>query len=235
MNSGAPSPDLSLILPFRNQADHLASLVRRYLDEFRPHPWSFELVLVPNACTDESVRMCRELEAAHPEVRSVENPHGGWGRSVRAGLSTARGRYLCYTNSARTEPAQIPAVFSLARDRAPVLVKTVRRSRGNLLREFGSLLYNLECRALFQLRCRDVNGTPKVFPRELLDHVHLASDGDLLDVELLAKSRRLGWRVLEIPVEGWKRHGGKSSTNLGSARRMLLGALEFWWKGLPDP
>jgi hypothetical protein len=40
--------------------------------------------------------------------------------------------------------------------------------------------------------------------------------------------------VLEIPVEGWKRHGGKSSTNLGSARRMYWGALELWWKGLPN-
>lgn len=234
MSSAEASPELSVVLPFRNQADHLSALVRRYLDEFRLHPWSFELVLVPNACTDDSVRMCRELEAADPRVRSVENPRGGWGLSVRAGLSASRGRYLCYTNSARTEPVQVPEAFALARKRGPALVKIVRRARGHLFREAGSFLYNLECRALFQLRCRDVNGTPKVFPRELLDRVTLTADGDLLDVELLAKARRLGWRVLEIPVEGWRRHGGKSSTNLGSARRMVLGALGLWWKGLPN-
>ena len=234
MSASAAAPDLSVILPFRNQADHLASLIGRYLDALRPQPWSFELVLVPNACTDDSVRLCRELEKADPRVRSVENARGGWGLSVRVGLAAAKGSHLCYTNSARTEPAQIPEVYSLARQRGTIIVKTVRRSRGNMLREYGSLLYNLECRALFQLRCRDVNGTPKVFPRTLLDQVRLTSDGDLLDVELLAKAKRLGWPVAEIAVEGWKRHGGKSSTNLASARRMYLGALELWWKGLPD-
>lgn len=223
-------PDLSVVLPFRNQADHLDALIRRYLDEFKPHPWTFELVLVPNACTDESVRLCRELEKADPRVRVVENPAGGWGLSVRTGLSSARGRFLCYTNSARTEPAQIPEAFGMLQGRSSTLVKIVRVERRNFLREFGSFLYNLECRALFKLGCRDVNGTPKIFPRELLDSIRLTSDGDLLDVELLAQARRRGWSILELPVEGWKRHGGKSSTNFRSAGRMYAGALKLWWK-----
>jgi glycosyltransferase involved in cell wall biosynthesis len=221
--------DLSVILPFRNQADHLRPLIRRYLDEFASHSWSFELVLVPNACTDDSVRICRELGAADPRVRVVENPKGGWGLSVRTGLDAARGRFVCYTNSARTEPAQVPAAFGRVAERT--LVKIVRRGRGNFLREFGSFLYNLECRALFRLGCRDVNGTPKIFARELLERLSLTSDGDLLDVELLSKARRLGWRILEVPVEGWKRHGGKSSTNFKSAGRMYTGALKLWWNG----
>jgi len=223
--------DLSVVLPFRNQADHLGPLVRRYLDEFSPHPWSFELVLVPNACTDDSVRICREAASADPRIRVVENPQGGWGLSVRTGLGAARGRFVCYTNSARTEPAQIPDAFDRLRDRPSAIVKIVRRGRGNFLREFGSFLYNLECRALFRLGCRDVNGTPKIFARELLDRVALTSDGDLLDVELLSKARRLGWRIVEVPVEGWKRHGGKSSTNFKSAGRMYGGALRMWWNG----
>lgn len=231
MSVESAAPELSVILPFRNQADHLGPLVRRYVDEFAAQPWTFELVLVPNACTDESVRICRDLEAGDGRVRVVENARGGWGLSVRTGLSIARGRFLCYTNSARTEPALIPSVFERVRSRPSTLVKVVRRARGNAVREFGSFLYNLECRALFRLGCRDVNGTPKVFSRDLLDGVHLASDGDLLDVELLAQTRRRGWRIVEVPVEGWKRHGGKSSTNFKSAGRMYAGALELWWKG----
>jgi len=223
--------DLSVVLPFRNQADHLGPLVRRYIDTFSPHPWSFELVLVPNACTDDSARICREAASADSRIRVVENPKGGWGLSVRTGLGAASGRYVCYTNSARTEPAQIPDAFDRLRDRPSAIVKIVRRGRGNFLREFGSFLYNLECRALFRLGCRDVNGTPKIFARELLDRVALTSDGDLLDVELLSKARRLGWRIVEVPVEGWKRHGGKSSTNFKSAGRMYAGALRMWWNG----
>ena len=54
--------------------------------------------------------------------------------------------------------------------------------------------------------------------------MRLRSDGDLLDLELLAKVQRFGLPVVELPVEGFRRHGGRSSTNLGSAWRMYRGA-----------
>jgi hypothetical protein len=44
-------------------------------------------------------------------------------------------------------------------------VKANRKIRDHWSRRLGSLLYNLECRALFDLSVWDVNGTPKVFPR----------------------------------------------------------------------
>ena len=48
-----------------------------------------------------------------------------------------------------------------------VVVKANRKIREHWTRRLGSLLYNLECRALFDLSNWDVNGTPKVFPRAL--------------------------------------------------------------------
>ena len=46
-----------------------------------------------------------------------------------------------------------------------VVVKANRRSATTGGAGLGSLLYNLECRALFDLSFWDINGTPKVFPR----------------------------------------------------------------------
>ena len=46
-------------------------------------------------------------------------------------------------------------------------MKANRKIRDNWRRRLGSLLYNLECRALFDLANWDINGTPKVFPRAL--------------------------------------------------------------------
>jgi hypothetical protein len=71
-----------------------------------------------------------------------------------------------------------------------------------------------------------VNGTPKFFSRELFEQAALESEGDMLDMELLAKAERLGVRVVEMPIAGFKRHGGKSSTTLASAWKMYTGA----WK-----
>jgi hypothetical protein len=60
----------------------------------------------------------------------------------------------------------------------------------------------------------------------LFERAALESEGDMIDMELLAQAGRHGVRVAEMPIAGFKRHGGKSSTTLRSAWKMYLGA----WK-----
>ena len=48
------------------------------------------------------------------------------------------------------------------------VIKASRKIRENWKRRLGSLLYNLECRALFDLPYWDINGTPKVFGRHFI-------------------------------------------------------------------
>jgi len=220
-------PELSVILPVHNQADHIASVIEGYLREFKNQPW--EIILVPNKSHDNSTRICRSIAAKNPNIRVIENKLGGWGLSVRMGLQTARGRFLCYTNSARTIPSTISFLFKQYKKHPGALAKVTRHTRGNWIRSFGSVLYNLECRWLFQINSWDINGTPKLFDANLLRRLKLTSKGDLLDLEFLTKCNRLGVPLFEMPIGGFARHGGKSSTSLKNAVRLYGGALQLWW------
>lgn len=220
-------PVLSVVLPCRNQADHIGGVLAAYFSPLDTLGLPYELVVVPNACTDETPAEVATLAAAEPRVRVVDNPLGGWGRSVLAGLAAARGTVLCYTNSARTNPAHVAELFGLYRAHAPCLAKVRREQRGVVLRELGSALYNFEGRLLFGIRARDVNGTPKIFGRDLYVQAQLSQAGDLLDLELMARAARLKVPVVELPVAGFTRHGGTSTTNLGSAWRMYAGAVKL--------
>jgi glycosyltransferase involved in cell wall biosynthesis len=221
---------LSLVLPCRNQADHIGQVLPRYLRPLEALGLPFELVVVPNASTDATQAVIEELARADERIRVVANPAGGWGLSVRTGLRAARGTVLAYTNTARTEPDSVPTFVRRFLDGGRCLVKARREARHAPVREVGSLLYNLEARLLLGVRCGDVNGTPKVFGRELYDRVTLTADGDLLDLELMSWAARLGIVIDEIPVRGFQRHGGKSSTTWKSAWKMYAGALCLWWK-----
>jgi dolichol-phosphate mannosyltransferase len=222
---------VSLILPCRNQADHIGEILPRYLDAMGREGAPFELVVVPNASTDGTAEVVAEMARRDPRIRVVENPAGGWGRSVRAGLDAAAGSLLVYTNTARTDPELIPLFLQRYRERGSALVKARREARRAPLRSFGSSLYNLEARVCFGLRCSDVNGTPKVFARDLYERARPTSDGDLLDLELMVQAHRLRVPVIEVPIRGFKRHGGRSSTSLKSAARMYAGAVRLWLTG----
>jgi glycosyltransferase involved in cell wall biosynthesis len=221
---------LSLVLPCRNQADHIGAILPRYLAPLESLGAPFELVVVPNASTDHTQEVVEELARRDGRIRFVSNPEGGWGLSVRMGLDAARGAVLAYTNTARTDPDALPDFVGRYRELGGgALVKARREARQAAMREIGSLLYNLEARLCFGVRCGDVNGTPKVFPRAFYESLRLTSTGDLLDLELMAAAVRRGVPVDELPVRGFRRHGGKSSTTWKSALKMYGGALRLWW------
>lgn len=199
-------------------------VLSRYIAPLESTGLSFELIVVPNACQDATVGIVQDVARDDPRIRVVENPDGGWGKSVLRGLQHARGELLGYTNTARTDPGHLPVLIDLYRQSQPCLVKVCRHNRQAPLREIGSWLYNLEARLLFRVAAADVNGTPKLFSREMFERAQLASQGDLLDLELMAQAARFGVPIAELPVAGFQRHGGKSSTTLASAWNMYRGA-----------
>jgi hypothetical protein len=220
-------PRVSVVLPCRNQADHIGQILPRYAAALDRAGLPSELIVVPNASRDGTEHQVRALATRDPRVRCVENPDGGWGLSVRIGLEAARGAVLVYTNTARTDPEGLPDFVRSHLEQPQALVKAARRQRNAWRREAGSWLYNLEARMLFGIRCADINGTPKVFSRTLYSQLALTEDGDLLDLELIAQATRLEVSILDVPTFGFKRHSGKSSTTLRSAWRMYSGALRL--------
>ena len=221
------NPVVSVVLPVHNQADHIRGIVEDHLRGLQRVQYPVEVILVPNGCRDETQAVCEALVVAHPEVRVVESSPGGWGRAVRTGLAAARGELLCYTNSARTTPEELTLLILYATVHPGTVVKANRKIRERWTRRLGSLLYNLECRALFDLSSWDVNGTPKVFPRSCGELLHLRRNDDLIDAEFNWICRRNGYPMLEVPIFSHRRHGGTSTTSLRSAFRMYWGAWQM--------
>lgn len=221
---------ISIILPVHNQADHVGLIVRDYRKALEKVPASCELILVSNACRDRSPQVCAELASTTDSVKHIDTALGGWGRSVKLGISKAKGDLICYTNSARTSPQILTLVLLYAIAYPQVVVKANRKIRESLRRRLGSLIYNLECRAFFDLPTWDINGTPKVFPRSFEKLLYLERDDDLIDAEFNAICRQENYPIIEVPVLSTKRHSGKSTTNLNSAFKMYWGAFELWQK-----
>ena len=108
-----------------------------------------------------------------------------------------------------------------------VVIKANRRLRDNSRRQLGSLLYNLECRMLFDLSIWDINGTPKIFPRSFDRLLALTRDDDLIDAEFALVCEREGYPIVEVPLLETVRHGGKSTTSYSSAFKMYVGAYRL--------
>jgi glycosyltransferase involved in cell wall biosynthesis len=228
-------PDLiSIILPVYNQADHIHGVVREYDEALSKVPRKREFLLVVNNCRDKSLQICDALAEEVKTARVLHSQKGGWGLAVKLGLQAAQGEVLCYTNSARTTGQDLALVLLYSVAYPDVIVKADRKIRDSWWRRLGSLSYNLECRALFDMATWDVNGTPKVFPRAFSKLLSLREDGDLIDAEFSAICRYENYPVIEVPILSSRRHGGKSTTGFRSALRLYWGAYRLS-KSLPKP
>lgn len=219
---------ISIILPVHNEAEYLQSAIEQYQEVLNPIPNPYEIILVPNGCRDNSMEVCDKLAHESPNVRVVVSEHGGWGLAVQRGLAEAQGEIICYTNLARTEPRDLLLHLLYAVAYPEVVIKANRKVRDNWRRRLGSLLYNLECRALFDVAFWDINGTPKVFPRKFEKLMQLSSKDDLIDAEFNYVCRREEYPMLEVPIFSKGRHGGTSTTSYGSAVRLYSGAYRMW-------
>ncbi len=218
----------SVVLPVYNQADHIQTVLEEYVTALERLDFAYELLPVINGPRrDKSLDICRGLQQRYPQIRTECIEEGGWGRAVRHGLAKCKGDLVCYANSARTTAKDLLLMLLYGSVHDGCVVKANRKIRENWRRRLGSLIYNLECRALFDLPYWDVNGTPKVFPRQLRALMELSRNDDLIDLEFHAICRREGYEVLEVPIFSTSRHSGRSTTSLLSAYRMYAGALKL--------
>lgn len=219
---------VSIVLPVYRQADHIAGVVDAYVTALQAAGMAYEILLVVNGPEDGSWEACEKLAATRAGVRALRSDPAGWGNAVRTGLRASIGDPVCYTNSARTTAADLVRIASYGLANPDTVVKATRKLRASVMRRLGSLVYNLECRALFNLHYWDINGTPKVFPRRFGKLFELQRTDDLIDLEFCVVCRREGYGMLDVPVPAQPRHGGRSTTRLASAWHMYAGAWQLW-------
>lgn len=217
------APEFSIILPVYNQTDHIRDVVWEYITGLKKLKSAYELLLIVNDSQPGSYEKIFSRMKKFPFIRVFTIPQKGWGRAVKFGISKAQGAYICYTNSARTNVNDLVTILRFATKNTPAVVKATRIVRDNWIRKFGSTLYNIENRILLKTPIWDVNGTPKVFPKSVIKKIHIESDNDLIDAEIMAKCFQKHIPMLEIPITFTSRKKGRSTTNILSALHMYIG------------
>jgi glycosyltransferase involved in cell wall biosynthesis len=221
------NPQFSIILPIHKQSDHLKTLIGQYQEELKKLPASYELLLVSNGDDERTLQTAEGLTLEYNNLKVFHTPHAGWGRAVQLGLREAQGEIICYTNSARTSAKDLLLFLVYAYAYPTAVLKANRSIRDSVVRAAGSFLYNMQCRAIFNLNNWDINGTPKVFPRSFQKLLELKRNDDLIDLEFSLICKQQKYPLLEIPILSTKRHGGYSTTKMFSAFRMYAGAFQM--------
>jgi glycosyltransferase involved in cell wall biosynthesis len=232
MQSGADGPRLSLVMPCYDEEAIVGQTIRRLLQAFERAEIPIELVAVDNGSTDRTLEILQNLAERHHQIvvcRVAVNE--GYGNGVLRGLPLCRAPWVgIIPADGQVDAEDTVRLFEDAVATGEVvLAKARRRFRmDGLNRKFVSIGYNLFFRLLWPgIASLDINGLPKIMPREVIQRLSLTSRRWLLDPEIMIRAHLLGVRVLEYSVFARMRGSGLSHVRASTVWEFVRGILRL--------
>ena len=136
------TPDISIVLPFRNERDNLIELLDRLQATLEAAGLSYELIFVDDGSTDDGVLVLEPRARLDHRIKVLQfSRNFGQHVAATAGIDVARGGMVCWMDSDLQErPEDIPRFIAKYREGFDVVYGVRRRRRQPRMRAWMSLL-----------------------------------------------------------------------------------------------
>jgi glycosyltransferase involved in cell wall biosynthesis len=171
----------------------------------------YELIVVDDGSPDSTFASAMRAKFDFPDVVRVVryDRNKGKGNAVICGSRYARGEYVAFIDADMDlHPRQLPRLIREMVERdADVVIGSKWHPDSVItytpLRRTFSVGYYAMVRALFDLPVRDTQTGMKIFRAEVLHRVfpRILAKRFAFDVEVLANAHRLGYTIVEAPIE----------------------------------
>jgi len=198
-------------MPAYNEEANVAAAVEEVSSVAHTLGVDYEIILVNDGSRDRTGEIARaELAPRIPNFRLVEHfPNRGYGGALKAGFAAATKDLIVFT--AADQQFNFSEINLLTAKLTPdmTLVSGWRVKRQDpLIRRLNGLGWNTVVRILFGRTIHDIDCGFKVFRREALNHIHIESNGAMIDTELLAELKARGFNMTDVPVTHLPRTAG---------------------------
>jgi glycosyltransferase involved in cell wall biosynthesis len=215
---------LSVFFPCYNEEANVENTTLAAIRMLERISDDWEVIIVNDGSRDRTGEIADGLAAEHDGVRAVHNsPNLGYGGALQRGFREACKTWVFYTDGdGQFDFEEIDSVLPLLEQYD--IVSAYRLDRQDpLIRKFNAFGWTTVVNLVFGLWLRDIDCAFKVYPRKLFDEIEMKSMGALIDAEVLARARRLGYTIGQVGVHHYPRTAGEQS---GANLRVILRAFK---------
>lgn len=205
---------LSLVIPCYNESKNIELLLNRCRSLGSRKDW--EIILVNNGSTDNTLEILERLLPQHPGCRVVNvKTNKGYGYGILAGLRAAKGEILAWTHAdMQTDPQDVVLGLDLFEESgSEVLVKGRRYGRPIADTFFTIGMSGFET-FLLRKPMWDINAQPTMFSRTFFETWRVPPNDFALDLYAYYEAKSQSIKVRRFPVEFGERAYGQSHWNV---------------------
>jgi dolichol-phosphate mannosyltransferase len=233
-----PPMDVLVVLPTYNEMENLEKVVDgvRHLGH--------DVLIVDDSSPDGTGELADRLAAADPSVRVLHRPRklglgSAYEDAFRIGLADGSALFVEMDADGSHLPRNLDAIVAAARGSGGLAIGSRYIHGGEIVgwpphRWLLSWAANVYCRLLLGLRTRDCTSGYRCYTRALLSQIRLdqiVSQGYSFQIEMVHRTKRLGYPVVEVPIRFEDRVAGASKVSRGEVRRALWTVLRLSLSG----
>ena len=234
---------LSYVVPAYNEEERLGDSLAKLIAYSAAQPYAVEIVVVDDGSADRTAEIATAAIADLPDGVSAKlsrhEVNRGKGAAVRTGALAASSDVVLYLDAdLATLPDQTPKLLAALAAGADVAIGSRVRPEGGDMRasqpawrRVGGRLFALLRRRLLLSDIKDTQCGFKAFSRPAAQAIFSRQrlDGWAFDAELLYLAHRLGYSVVQVPIEWHHVEGSRFKLGAGSAYREVRDLMRVRW------
>jgi glycosyltransferase involved in cell wall biosynthesis len=205
-------PLLSVIIPVFNEELTIGNIIERVKLVLRKLGFSYEIIVVDDFSTDRS----REFSEKQGVKFYSFKKHMGKGYALRTGFAKAKGNIITTIDSDGSHrPEELPSLLNpILEDKADLVIGSrylnQNPAAAKKLNAIGVRLFNFLIRVFTGTAVSDSQSGYRVMKSKILENMNLKSGGYEIESEMLVKTARQVFRVVEVPISFEQRTYGTS-------------------------
>ena len=219
------NPDLSVVIPIRNEAPALVELHRELTETLGACGRSYEIIIIDDGSTDEGFEILARLQAADPRLRVIRlRRNFGQTAAFAAGFEHARGRLIITSDGdLQNDPRDIPAMVAKLESGYDIVCGWRKdRKDAFISRRIPSMLANSLISVVTGVHLHDYGCSLKVFRAEIVKEMKLYGE---MHRFLPAIASEQTSSIGEMVVNHRARKYGQSKYGIGRTVRVVLDLL----------
>jgi len=227
---------LSVFFPAYNEEANIKSTVLKAKKVLEKVAREWEIIIVNDGSKDRTKEISEELSHENKHIKVVtHNPNRGYGGAFKTGFSSAKYPWVTFTDSdGQFDFAEITNFIEKQKETgADLVIGYYKKRQVSKAKILTSKMWEYLVYFMFGLKVTDVDCGFKYVSKKVINSVFpLESErGAFISSEFLIKSKRKGFKIVEIPITHYPRlEGMGTGRKLNVILQSFVDLFKLWFK-----
>jgi glycosyltransferase involved in cell wall biosynthesis len=212
---------VSLVVPAYNEEKGLPMVIEDYLDEVD------EIIVVDDGSKDGTFEAAKQYTGEKVKLFRHEVNRGKVA-ALRTGIENSTGNIIIFTDADYTYPARyVPDLIREIDKGADLVLGSRLENRKNIpaFNRIGNSIFSFLATYISCINIKDSQTGLRAFKKETFDRLNVEASGLEFETKMTVRAAKLGYKIVEVPIEYRERVGKSKLRPIKDGVRMLAALL----------